>query len=295
LGLWANHIEVVIAIDLQPPDERQPALRCPALESDVLAREGFQHGFFMRRGGVSPSPWSSLNFAANTGDSFDNVRANLAIAGAALHADPEKIFFLSQVHGTVTHVLHGDEDRTEMVLHQGDATLSSAPGVVCGVRSADCASVLLADLKSGAVAAVHAGWRGTVLGVVEAAIAAMRAHTDAPEIVAAIGPHIEVCCFEVGDEVATELAACSSLGRRAVRGRSESKSLGRFPGDARKPHVDLRAILEEKLLSEGIVRSRIDHVRGCTVCDAEAFFSYRREGQVSGRMLSAIAVRTETL
>ncbi len=265
----------------------QPSYDRVALRSDLLDREGFHHAFFTRKGGVSPAPWSSLNFAASTGDSLDHVRGNLEIAGAELRAEPERIYFLSQVHGTAVHVLEGDEDRTEVILHQGDATLSKAPQVVCGVRSADCATLLLGDLRTGAVSAVHAGWRGTVRGVVESAIVAMRELTGQDvEIVAAIGPHIEVCCFEVGDDVAAELALSSRLGERAVR-RGKNAS-----GETQKAHVDLRAILEDNLVALGVRRERIDHVRGCTLCDTETFFSYRREGQMSGRMLSAIAVRS---
>jgi YfiH family protein len=252
-----------------------------ALTSRLLDAAGFHHAFFTRQGGVSPSPWASLNFAASTGDSLDNVRANLAIAARELSADPSRIFFLSQVHGTAAQILEGDEDRTEVVLRQGDVTLSRAPGVVCGVRSADCATVLIGDRLSGAVAAIHAGWRGAARGVVERGVEALRALVGASvDLVAAVGPHIEVCCFEVGDDVAAELAACSRLGEGVVvRGGP-------------KPRVDLRAIVEDKLRASGVEPRSIDHVRGCTHCEGERFFSYRREGQVSGRLLSAIAVRS---
>lgn len=252
-----------------------------ALRSRLLTEAGFHHAFFTRQGGVSGPPWASLNFAASTGDSLENVRQNLAMAGALLGEAPERIYFLSQVHGTAVEVLEGDEDRTEVVLREGDVTASMAPRVVCGVRSADCATLLLGDRRTGAAAAVHAGWRGTVAGVVASAVAALRGLTGAElDLVVAIGPHIERCCFEVGEEVAAELAACSSLGERAV---------ARGPR-AEKPKVDLRAILEAQLASLGV--REIDHVRGCTVCERARFFSYRREGQVSGRLLSAIAVRS---
>lgn len=252
------------------------------LTSPLLDGEGFSHGFFTRHGGVSPAPWSSLNFAANTGDKFEHIRENLAIAGRSLGADGDRIYFLSQIHGTEVKVVEGDEDRTEMVLRQGDATVSIASEVVCGVRSADCATLLLADRRSGAVAAVHAGWRGTVRGVVESAVRSLiEIAGPKAELTAAIGPHIEVCCFEVGDDVAAELAGCSDAGERAVvRGSG-------------RPRVDLRTILDAKLHALGIAQERIDHVRGCTVCDDDCFFSFRREGQVSGRMLSAIRVRDD--
>lgn len=251
------------------------------LQSPLLEREGFRHAFFTRLGGVSPTPWASLNFAANTGDSLENVRQNLAIAAHVLGGSPDRIYFVSQVHGTIAQILEGDEDRTEVILREGDATVSNAADVVCGVRSADCATLLLGDRRSGAVAAVHAGWRGTVRGVVESALATLREVAGGDlEVVAAIGPHIESCCFEVGADVAAELAGCSPLGSSAVIERS-----------GEKPRVDLRAILAAKLVASGVGPDAIDHVRGCTVCENDRFFSYRREGQVSGRLLSAISVR----
>jgi copper oxidase (laccase) domain-containing protein len=94
--------------------------------------------------------------------------------------------------------------------------------------------------------------------------------------VAAVGPHIERCCFEVGEEVAAELAAASTLGRAAL---DELRP---------KPHVDLRRIIEAQLRATAPARLRVDHVPGCTACDAERFHSYRRNGPRGGRMLAAI-------
>jgi hypothetical protein len=150
------------------------------------------------------------------------------------------------------------------------------------VRSADCGTLLVGDARSGAACAIHAGWKGTVAGVVPTAIRAMheRFGSEPGTLVVAIGPHIEACCFEVGEDVAREIAASSSSGEAVVI--REGK---------KKPHVDLRAVLVSQLQAAGVKAPAIDHVRGCTVCDPERFFSYRREGQVSGRLLSAIVPR----
>lgn len=251
------------------------------LTSEALRAAGFSHAFFTRRGGVSPAPWATLNFAANTGDARSNIDENLARAAIVLSAEPARIYFASQVHGTDVLTVSGTEDRGDVVRREADAVASEVTGVVCGVRSADCGTVLIGDRRSRAVVAIHAGWRGVVRGVVERGVDALvslggrselRARGD---LVAAVGPHIESCCFEVGGEVAEELAASSSLGDGAIVRRH-----------AEKAHVDLRAIIGQKLRDAGI--EVVDQVRGCTVCDAEAFFSYRREGQVSGRLLSAI-------
>jgi polyphenol oxidase len=247
--------------------------------SALLESEGFRHGFFGRRGGVSPAPWASLNFAASTGDRIEHVFENLDRAGRALGVERAAIFFPSQVHGTAVIELDGTEDRGEVILRQADATLSAAPGVVCGVRSADCGTVLLAHPRTGTVAAVHAGWRGAVQHVVSGVVELLASRGIAPsELVASTGPMIEACCFEVGEEVAAQVVAASTAGEVLVD-RSRAK-----------PHVDLRAMLSAELASRGV--RRVDHVRGCTVCQADRYFSFRREGQVSGRMLSAIVART---
>lgn len=253
-----------------------------AATSALLEAEGFRHGFFLRHGGVSEGAFRSLNFIANSGDSLENVRRNVELAAAFLRVSPDRLYYLSQVHGVVVEVLHGDEDPAEVVRRIGDATMSETGGVACGVRSADCGTLLIGDRRTGRVAAVHAGWRGTVGGVVAAAVGALEnAGSQRSDLVAAIGPHIEVCCFEVGDDVAAEIAASAPAGD-AVVVRTEGQ----------KPHVDLRAVLVSQLGALGIDGRAIDQVRGCTVCDAGRFFSYRRDGKISGRLLSAIVPRT---
>jgi YfiH family protein len=248
--------------------------------SNLLSQHGFAHGFFSRRGGVSEGSYATLNFAASTGDDPDRVRENVSRAATELGIGPERLYFLSQVHGTVAVRLTGTEARDDVVRMEGDATFSTARGVACGVSSADCGTILIGDRETGAVLAIHAGWRGTEIGVVESAVFALRqALGKEGDLIAAIGPHIEVCCFEVGADVAERLARSSSLGEGAVDRLSE------------KPHVDLRRILEAKLVALGFATDAIDHVRGCTVCDAERFFSYRRDGKLSGRLLSAIVSR----
>lgn len=256
--------------------------RPPALTSALLREKGFSHAFFTRQGGVSLPPWDSLSFVVATGDEPAAVLENRRRAARAIGVAVEKLYYLSQVHGTAARLLTGDEGWDEVLRSTGDITVSRTPGVACGVRSADCVTVLLGAVESGAVAAIHSGWKGTVLDAVGAGVRALRETLGSPaqaEIVAAVGPHIEGCCFEVGDDVAAQLAACSSLGERAV-----------IRGGARA-RVDLRRIIHAQLEAAGIAAGAIDDVPGCTVCDRARFFSYRRDGQVGGRLLSAIAVR----
>lgn len=252
------------------------------LTSPALTREGFRHAFFTRHGGVSEGEHASLNFAAATGDDPGRVARNVERAAEALGVAPARVLYLSQVHGVDTVVVTGAAER-EATLHlEGDAIAARAgEPVACGVRSADCGTVLIGDAASGAVVAIHAGWRGTVRGVVPAAVARLRELAPGEgRLVAAVGPHIEACCFEVGDDVAAELAAASEAGDAVVR-----------PGPRGKPHVDLRAVLRAQLRAAGVADDAIDDVRGCTVCDPERFFSYRRQGPRSGRLLAAIVPR----
>ncbi|MEO7332254.1 MAG: peptidoglycan editing factor PgeF [Minicystis sp.] len=254
----------------------------PALTSALLLEKGFRHAFFTREGGVSLPPWDSLSFVVATGDDPAVVLENRRRAARTLGVPVEKLYYLSQVHGTVARLLTGEEPWDEVLRSPGDITVSRTPGVGCAVRSADCVTVLLGEVESGAVAAIHSGWKGTVVNAVNAGVCALREAIGSParsEIVAAVGPHIERCCFEVGDDVAAQLAACSPLGEGAV-----------LRGGA-KARVDLRRIIHAQLEAAGIAASAIDDVPGCTVCDSGRFFSYRRDGQVGGRLLSAIAVR----
>jgi len=250
------------------------------LTSPLLDRAGFRHAFFTRNGGVSSGPFESLSFSLAVGDEPDHVRENLTRAAAALGIEATKLFFLSQVHGSAVHVVDSRSHRDEVQRVEGDAVASGDPRVGCGVRSADCVPVLLADRVSGAAAAVHAGWRGVIAGAVEAGAAALRQLAGARvDLVAAIGPHISLEAFEVSDEVAAELLSASP-----DPGVVQSR-----PGA--RPHVDLRRLVRAKLLAQGLRLDCIDDVPGCTAGDPARFFSFRRDGARSGRHLSAIVPR----
>lgn len=224
------------------------------LLSARLTEAGFSHGFFTRA-----------------------VSADWEPACVELGVPRERLYLLTQVHGTVAARLTGEEDHRTVREREGDITFSSSPGVACGTRVADCAPVLIACPKSGAVAAVHSGWRGTVQHAVAAGVRAFGERTGAEGLIAAIGPLIERCCFEVGDDVANELVRSSTLGGSAV-----DFSHGR-------PRVDLRRVLAAQLQALGV--TAIDQVGGCSRCDSERFHSFRRDGAAAGRMLAAIVAR----
>jgi YfiH family protein len=249
------------------------------IESGVLRAAGFRHAFFTRRGGVSTGPYESLNFSRAVGDDAASVQANVALAASALGVAPNRVYYLSQVHGAVTHVLAGDETPEAMLEREGDALASRDATLACGVRSADCVPVLVGDRASGAVVAIHAGWRGVVCGAIESGVRALSELAGGGgALVAAIGPHIRVGAFEVSDDVAAELEAVSPVPGVVERAGA-------------KPHVSLARIVTAKLRALGLDAAAIDDVGGCTVTEPDRFFSFRRNGKLGGRHLSAIVPR----
>jgi polyphenol oxidase len=248
------------------------------LRSPLLSQQGFKHGFSTRLGGVSQAPFASLNLGRSVGDDPESVAENHRRVAAAVGYPEGALFELSQVHGRSVRQIHRHESTAEVRREEGDGLLTLDHGVALGVRAADCLPLLLADPDSGAVAAVHSGWRGTAVGVASAAVQRMLDRgVRADQIVAAVFPHIRGCCFEVGDEVVAQLAV-HAPGRALVVGTSP----------AGKPYVDLALVVRAQLTTLGMDPARIDDVAGCTRCEPERFFSYRREGARSGRHIAAI-------
>jgi YfiH family protein len=255
----------------------------PVLRSTALLREGFEHAFTTRLGGVSEPPFDSLDFALLREPSA--LRENQARLAATLGIANDALFQAHQVHGATLLVAEG---RAAELLTQHADALAAEPGSghAVAVRVADCAPVLLGDPVTGRVVAVHAGWRGVEAGIVRVAVnhlLSRGARADARDYVAAIGPCIGACCFEVGLDVARRIADASSKG--AVTRRS---------GD--KAYVDLRAAIRAQLDLLGLRSERIDDVpgpgqEGCTRCDRARFYSFRRDGDESGRLVGAVIAR----
>lgn len=172
---------------------------------------------------------------------------------------------LKQIHSSVALVVG---DPTEGCAGEGDALITSRPGVTVSVRTADCFPILLADTRCRSVAAVHAGWRGTVDGVVVETLRRMRAEfgTHPADVTAAIGPGIGACCYEVGEDVAR-----------------------RF-GLTQAGPLDLAKANLRQLASEGVSPERITVAGACTFCDSAQFYSWRRDHRTDGRMISYIRV-----
>jgi hypothetical protein len=182
---------------------------------------------------------------------------------------------LHQVHGAAVAQAPWDG------LPEADAGVATARGPMLGIQTADCLPVLLVDPGRAFAAAAHAGWRGTVAGVTRAAVRALVARGSRPEdLVAALGPGIGPCCYEVGDELRE---AFGENGQAFFRG-----------GPRGKPHLDVRAANVTQLVDEGLPNASIYHVAECTYCRPDLYHSYRRDGKGSGRMISFVGFKAGT-
>lgn len=240
------------------------------LRSAQLTQQGFVHGFSTREAGVSNAPFDSRNLGRAIGDSEDAVAENHRLL--AQDVGYESLFELSQVHSAVVREVRRTEDPKLVRAEEGDALIAREAGVAVGVRTADCIPLLLAHPHTGAVAAVHAGWRGVEAGIAGAAVRTMG--VSASELIAVAGPHIRLASFEVGEDVAERLEAASSAQNVVSRAYA-------------KPHVDLFRVLKAQLADIGV---RLEDLGGDTFADVGRFFSYRRDGK-TGRHLSVIVAR----
>jgi len=224
------------------------------------AGRGVLVGFSDRNGGISDAPFDTLNISRSVGDATQATENRRRVAGA-LGFDEDELMGLRQMHGA--EVLEAEPGGSG-VRGEGDGLVARAPGVVLSVLSADCVPVLLEGERG--VAALHAGWRGLVAGVLERGVAAV-----APVRAAWIGPAIEACCYEVGREVtdAFDAAGLPVAGERRV-----------------DPPVAARAVLQRAGVNNIAVAGE------CTACLAN-YFSYRRDG-ATGRQGGFIAM-TRTL
>lgn len=253
----------------------------PIVESPLLARHGFRHGFSTRKGGVSAPPFDSLNLGGRWGDDRRAVAENWRRVGAVAGGP---VWVASQVHGADVIQVRASSDRDLVRAQQADALIARDAGVVVGAVAADCVPVLVGDSRTGACAAVHAGWRGTVAGVVGAAVAAMCGELGSrpQDLRVAIGPCIGPCCFEVGAEVVAAVldAFPDARGANAV-----------LEVAGQKPHIDLPAL--NRLATErcGVEPDAVEVARLCTRCEADRFFSYRRDRGITGQQVGFISPR----
>lgn len=259
-------------------------------EPKVLRARGFDgvvHGFTTRLGGVSRMPYASLNLGSSVGDADADVAKNHEIVATAAKF---KVADLS----TPAKQVHGGEVRTvtAVTMNPGDcdALTTGTPGVVVGIRVADCVPILLWDPQVNAVAAVHAGWRGVVARIPFRAVVAMvERHQASPaRIRAAIGPAIGPCCYEVGPDVARQV---TGVAEHTPRFQVIPTGGGIGVIDEVKMRVDLRAATVSLLLDAGVEKNHIELVGGCTSCEEKLFFSHRRDKGTTGRHLAFVGAR----
>ena len=244
---------------------------------------GTRHAFTTRLGGVSPAPMDSLNFSEDA-DTTENVLENYRLLGLAACLDLSRGVGLRQIHSDRVRFIHADD--AGRILHEdrpydADAMLTDVPGLPLIVKSADCCTVLLYDPTCRCVGAVHAGWRGTALGIaLKTLVAMMSAYgADPMTIHAAIGPSIGACCFETDADVPD-----------AIR-EELSESADRFiEKRGNKYHVDLKQVNRLWLLRGGLDPHNIEVHEDCTACHPELYWSHRRMGKKRGSQIAVIAL-----
>jgi len=242
----------------------------PLQTSPGLSAAGIPHAFTTRLGGVSTGIFASLNLGANRGDDPARVRENYGRVCGALGVDMGGLVFSSQVHGDVVRrVTAADRGKglDRRVDYDADGLITDEPGVTLVVFGADCLTVLLCDPVRRVIAAVHAGWRGTALGIAARAVESMiRDYGCRPEdIMAALGPCISKCCFEVGEEVPQAMTA--ALGEEALPYITEQGG-GKY-------RVDLKGLNALWLNRSGILTTKIDISPDCTMCRPDKYWSHR--------------------
>ena len=231
------------------------------------------HAFTTRLGGVSEGAFSSLNIAMHRGDSPENVEKNYEILADALGFDINNLVLTRQTHSDIVRVVtksdaHGLDHHS---YPECDALITSDAGTALVVFTADCTPILLWDSLTGAVGAVHAGWRGTAADIAGKTVRAMQSEfgCDPQNIRAAIGPNIGACCFETDADVPE--AIIETFGKEAEQFICQN-------GD--KYHVDLKGVNSLSLRKSGV--ESIEISSDCTMCQPDRFWSHRITGTNRG-------------
>jgi hypothetical protein len=282
------------------------------------------HAFSTRRGGLSNAPTAGLNLGFTEPDIRAQVEENRKRFFENLGASRFSLATVRQVHSAQVYLAaRGVSGKLEYHLcghpapepacdrpPAGDALLTNQPGILLSVRTADCLPILLADARRRAVAAIHAGWRGALKRIVEKTVGEMRRlFASRPgDLLAGLGPSIRACCYEVGEEVVEAfcgqfvhgetffhkmLPAHPSAARREQNPHlfPSSAPPGHGSEAARTAHFDLVAVAREQLLSAGLCASSIQVTDACTSCRTDLFYSHRKEGSRTGRMMAVIGIQ----
>ncbi|MBF0291364.1 MAG: laccase domain-containing protein [Nitrospinae bacterium] len=247
--------------------------RINGVEPEIYTFDGFSESRFLnfvtgRNGGVSPAPYDSLNTDSNGGDNPANVRENLARINRAMGI--EKLWTPRQVHQDTIAIVDGGGTPGEV---EADAVIVATPGIAVGVRTADCLPIIIVNPSGAAACVIHAGRRSTELGITAKAIAllAARFNCDPSSLAAAIGPGIRRCCYEVDEDTAKRFDSCC--------------------GGADGRHLDIVGANMRQLVSAGVKPENVTDCGICASCENRSFFSYRKDGKVTGRFLTGVMIR----
>ncbi len=295
-------------------------------ESRALARSPWLlHAISTRAGGASKGPCRGLNLGLIESDQPKIVRRNRTEFFSAIGAEGFVLADLKQTHSThVFQVVLDHDDRARYIpagndvalpakSHppSGDALVTDQLGVLLSIRTADCHPVLIADQRRRAIAAIHAGWRGTLARIAEKTVGVMRAvfGSSPRDLTAAIGPGIQSCCYAVGEEVVAKFHGRFSHAERYFKPApidQEAAALaakypnvflspfppGHAPANQAVAHLDIAAVLRDQLQEAGLAKTRIHSSNLCTACRTDLFFSHRREGSRTGRMMAVAGIRS---
>ncbi|MBZ5526345.1 MAG: peptidoglycan editing factor PgeF [Acidobacteriia bacterium] len=261
------------------------------------------HGFSTRPGGVSDLDGEKiLNLGFSDWDTRENVLENRKRFLRAAGVSPSDVMTLAplkQIHSDIIRLF----DAPSAEPCRGDASATDRPGLLLAVQTADCVPILLVDPRRRAVAAIHAGWRGTLRRIAEktAGLMRMRYGSRPADLLAAIGPSIGPCCYDVGTEIARDFD--SQFARAAdffdeLRTGDEPNPLQWLnqmpPGHQPPPKnvfLDLRKANQSQLLDAGLRPKNIFTSSLCTACHPDLLFSYRKQGPRSGRLMSIVGIR----
>jgi YfiH family protein len=250
--------------------------RLSRLALDLLEKRGVRHGFTLRYGGVSRGAFASLNFTSRQGDDPKRVRENWRRLEKAAALPSRRWALVSQVHGAA---VVRDADGRSACHHRldcppADGLVTSRREVTLGILTADCLPVILASADGAAAGIAHAGWKGTLEGVAVRTLESLGGG-GAAGTAAGLGPAIGVCCYQVGDEIYEAF--------REKWGAAFVRKVFKRSGPWR---LDLQKANAVQLLEAGLKPENIGVVPLCTCCRKDLFFSHRRDGERTGRMLA---------
>ncbi|MBI1921286.1 MAG: peptidoglycan editing factor PgeF [Geobacter sp.] len=241
------------------------------------------HGFTTRHEGVSRPPFNSLNLGINTLDAPHSVEGNRSILARAFGGSVENLVTVKQVHGVDLLAIDSpNPDYSHFLKLECDGIVTNQPGVMIGITVADCVPVLLLDPKNRVAAVLHAGWKGTAGRICRKGVDAMRDMfgSNPADILAAIGPAIGPCCYEVDAPVMDEFKR-NALGFDAF-------AVERGEG---KWGLDLSLANKVQLLESGLSEKNIETADACVSCEKNLYFSYRREKGETGRQMGFIMLK----